>query len=61
MSKNLPVKKFHIEAIAGDYLLIGTDIRARNKEQAENLMRVVFKDRITQDTEFVLIKEDSIH
>jgi len=60
METNLP-KIYHIEAVADDYILIGTDIRARNINEAEDIMRVTFKDKVSKRTKFFLISEDILH
>lgn len=60
METNLP-KIFHIEAVAEDYILIGTDIRARNREEAEKIMKLTFSDKVTKQTKFFLISENILH
>ena len=60
MKRDLP-KIFHIEAVAEDYILIGTDIRARNREEAEQIMKLTFRDKVNKQTIFFLISENILH
>tara|TARA_B100001057_G_scaffold233509_1_gene233743 strand:- start:6430 stop:6606 length:177 start_codon:yes stop_codon:yes gene_type:complete len=54
-------KVFHIEAVTEDHVLIGTDIRATDREEAERIMKLIFIDKVNRATKFYLISEDTIH
>lgn len=55
-------KTYHIEAIAGDRLYVGTDIRADSLDEAETIMRLVFQDKFEHDKiEIHLVSEEWIN
>jgi hypothetical protein len=47
--------------VVGEHVYIGTDIKARDFEQAKRFMEFLFKDKIEADTEIFLIKETTLH
>ena len=60
MTTNLPIKLYHLEFVVGEHVYIGTDIKARDFEQAKRFMEFLFKDKIEADTEIFLIKETNL-
>jgi len=60
MSNKL-VKYFHVEVLSGDFIFIGTDIRARSREGAEAVMKAMFAKKLENDAKFFIISEEIIH
>jgi len=59
--KKATPKLYHIEAMSEDHIFIGTDLRATNQQDAVNLMKIMFGSKMTENTLFFLISENTIH
>ena len=51
-------KLYHIEAMSDEHILVGTDVKARNEEEAVKTMKLVFGEKINKDTIFLIVSEN---
>ena len=54
-------KLYHIEAMSDEHILVGTDVKAINEEEAVTTMKLVFGEKINKNTIFLIVSENTIH
>jgi len=54
-------KVFHLECIIDDQALIGTDIKAKDLDEAETIMKNVFLEYDFTNTRIICMSEEWIH
>lgn len=54
-------KLYDLEVLEGDYVYIGSDIKAESAEKAFELMIFLFDNRINEDSEIIHLEEKTIH
>jgi len=54
-------KLYDLEVLEGDYVYIGSDIKAESAEKAFELMMFLFDNKINEDSEIIHLEEKTIH
>ena len=56
-----PNKIYDIEVLEGDMVYIGKEVFAKSKQQAFEMMILMFGGEINKDSEIILCEEKTVH
>ena len=56
-----PNKIYDIEVLEGDMVYIGNEVFAKSKQQAFEMMILMFGGEINEDSEIILCEEKTMH
>jgi len=58
---HLPTKLYHLEFLEGDQVYVGSEIPAKTEEEAIQIARFMFGEKLSKDSELILIEQATIH
>jgi len=56
-----PTKLYHLEFLEGDEIYVGSEIPAKNEEEAIQIARFMFGTKLSKDSELILIEQATVH
>ena len=59
--KMRPNKIYEIEVLEGDMVYVGKEVVAKSKQQAFEMMILMFGGEINEDSEIILCEEKTVH
>tara|TARA_R100001163_G_C5041122_1_gene179240 strand:- start:968 stop:1141 length:174 start_codon:yes stop_codon:yes gene_type:complete len=57
----MAIKLYNLEVLVDDLVYVGSDIRAKNKEEAIKILGIISGGEVTEDSEILSCEEKVLH